>query len=285
MCTIEESTDGNDMESVCTEIAEPIFLEVQENKDIDWDVFPEVRVKIYTMRPPIGLQSLKKKTMSISVQILYPGADGSTTMRYHNTPFAKGACRWAFHAQVRDLDSDWGNHVTKRFISVKKKHPHGKARYMKAIEDSTIAMFLAQQWMSRKPANCKDIEFLPAYVAEVQPENTSSQWVHSSKKMEYFCCEPSLPDGEFQKFSNNAGDWDQALITDKTLLDFCKYTYDATRGYMMVTDLQGVLSDGVYHLTDPAVICEDVDRFGSVNLGPKGLDANIEMVRHLLQEF
>ena len=35
----------------------------------------------------------------------------------------------------------------------------------------------------------------------------------------------------------------------------------------MVTDLQGVKSDGVFYLTDPVILCKDILRFGNNNLG------------------
>jgi hypothetical protein len=37
---------------------------------------------------------------------------------------------------------------------------------------------------------------------------------------------------------------------------------------MMVVDLQGVRTPTDYVLTDPVILCEDVCRFGSANLGP-----------------
>ena len=54
---------------------------------------------------------------------------------------------------------------------------------------------------------------------------------------------------------------------DEWLLRFALWTYEVTGGYLMVTDLQGVLTAEGYTLTDPVVLCTDLTRFGSTNLG------------------
>ena len=47
---------------------------------------------------------------------------------------------------------------------------------------------------------------------------------------------------------------------------------------MMVVDLQGVRSTEGYVLTDPVVLCEDVCRFGSTNLGPRMMRKCIKVI-------
>lgn len=61
-----------------------------------------------------------------------------------------------------------------------------------------------------------------------------------------------------------------------------RWTYEATGGYMMVADLQGVQTPDGFTLTDPAVLCEDVCRFGSTNMGPDGMRRMLEGMRPLL---
>ena len=51
---------------------------------------------------------------------------------------------------------------------------------------------------------------------------------------------------------------------------------------MMVADLQGVMSAEGYVLTDPVILCEDVCRFGSTNMGPDGMRRMLEGMRPLL---
>lgn len=56
----------------------------------------------------------------------------------------------------------------------------------------------------------------------------------------------------------------------------------------MVVDLQGIVSSGIggertLLLTDPAIHCKDIMRFGRTNLGPVGMQVFFE--RHRCNEF
>lgn len=52
--------------------------------------------------------------------------------------------------------------------------------------------------------------------------------------------------------------------------------FQATRGNLMVVDLQGIISKAIstgeptVFLTDPAIHCKDRTRFGRTNLGERG---------------
>jgi len=60
---------------------------------------------------------------------------------------------------------------------------------------------------------------------------------------------------------------------NKTIATFSMWTYEYTNKYLMVVDLQGVVSQshGIV-LTDAAILCHDVMRFGATNLGPTAID-------------
>ena len=83
-----------------------------------------------------------------------------------------------------------------------------------------------------------------------------------------FCAEEPLPGPQdaFKKFSNNAGYWNQDETCD-TLLRFTLFTYRATNGCLLVSDLLGVRKGRDFYLTDPVLLCTDCTRFGSMNLG------------------
>lgn len=52
---------------------------------------------------------------------------------------------------------------------------------------------------------------------------------------------------------------------------FSHWTYHASNGYMMVTDLQGVVNGDVFWLCDPAIHCDDkILAFTKTNLGKGG---------------
>ena len=100
-----------------------------------------------------------------------------------------------------------------------------------------------------------------------------------------FCTENLLPTGgsEFTKYSNNTGYWDADSLNE-TLLRFTKYTHNATHGYIIVTDLQGVCKGNTYHLTDPVILCKDILCFGNTNLGETFIKKCIDSTKAHLNE-
>lgn len=75
--------------------------------------------------------------------------------------------------------------------------------------------------------------------------------------------------GEFRKYNNNNGDEITPTSTlEELMLAFSHWTYEYTRGELLVLDLQGVGEN----LTDPSVIKPEVKQsrgmvFGPANLG------------------
>lgn len=271
MSTIDEG----DEESVAgqTRLPEPDHYEYCAFDKINWCACTPVRAKFWTMKPPTSLDSLRSKFVTIPVQILCAGEQNTAGMKWHETPFSKGACRWAFYAQVENAHGGWEPWVLKRFIG--SGSTHSKLRYLHQCTPQVIAMFLANQFNQRKPAGCKNITFNHSYCVEIEG---------ASGTKEYFNVEELLPlasRDSFQKFCNNAGTWDMTLL-DRSLLEFAKYTFDATGGYLMVSDLQGLNTSDEFFLTDPAVVCKDVEMFGDTNLGEKGVQTNYEVVKRLL---
>ena len=150
-------------------------------------------------------------------------------------------------------------------------------KYLKQMEVSAIAHFLANQYNAAKPSNCKNVHVLPVLV--IGEEDAKNE--HSGNRR--FCAEAPLPSGGtgFVKYSNNTGYWDGDNL-DETLLRFSKYTYEVNHGYIMVTDLQGVQKGDQFYLTDPVTLCKDILHFGSTNLGGKFINKCIEAtVGHL----
>ena len=101
---------------------------------------------------------------------------------------------------------------------------------------------------------------------------------------QYYFVEDELPipkDADFTKWCNNTGHWDlDPKVFEPTLAEFSLWTYEVTKGYMIVCDLQGVKrsfkdSSGrkctEYVLTDPAINCTDPRRFSETNLADKAV--------------
>ncbi|KAL3798707.1 hypothetical protein HJC23_004458 [Cyclotella cryptica] len=206
--------------------------------------------------------------------------ESTMLMRRAPSPFAEGEIRLAFHGQLAKHEDDL---CKKTHAMVMKSFKHvgvgvnDRDQYLKQMEVSAIAHFLANEYNSFKPSHCKMVHVLPVLVIEEEDETNET----SGNRR--FCAEAPLPSGgtEFTKYSNNTGYWDGDHL-DETLLRFTKYTYEVTSGYIIVTDLQGVQKGNQFYLTDPVILCKDILRFGNTNLGEKFIAKCIEStVGHL----
>jgi hypothetical protein len=131
------------------------------------------------------------------------------------------------------------------------------------MEVSNIAFYLSKVYnKSFRRAYLGRVLFLPVCVVEDLDEAKEDAGTRR------FCAETPLPAeaSSFTQYSNNTGYWNEEHL-DETLLRFTEFTYQATNGYLMVADLQGVRKGSDFYLTDPVVLCEDVLRFGRTNLG------------------
>ena len=136
-------------------------------------------------------------------------------------------------------------------------------RYKEEMEIQSIAAFLAQTFKSIAPTGCKEVVFTKVFT------------VSFNERSKRFCCsQEKLMDGSYVKYNSNCGFVNKMEYT-ATLNAFSHWTYHYTDGYLMVVDLQGVKieKDGkvTFLLTDPAIHCKDLLRFGSCNLGKMGM--------------
>mmetsp|Transcript_41651 Transcript_41651/g.118799 ORF Transcript_41651/g.118799 Transcript_41651/m.118799 type:complete len:1081 (-) Transcript_41651:19-3261(-) len=124
-------------------------------------------------------------------------------------------------------------------------------------EVSAVASYLADQFSAGQETGTK-VAFLESHAARSLDGSAP------------FNVEDALPAEEFRRYSNNIGWWEPDA--DPLLMRFTRWTHEATEGYMMVVDLQGVRTSDGFLLTDPCILCTDVSRFGSGNLGPRSLE-------------
>jgi serine/threonine-protein phosphatase PP1 catalytic subunit len=133
----------------------------------------------------------------------------------------------------------------------------GLDEFLCLSEVSAVAAFLAEHF-SAEQGHGSTIRFLESHAAVP---------LDGSKP---FNLEQALPADEFRRFSNNIGWWEPD--TDELLMRFMRWTHQVTEGHMMVVDLQGVRTEEGFVLTDPCILCADVTRFGSGNLGPRAME-------------
>ncbi|ETW05240.1 hypothetical protein H310_04210 [Aphanomyces invadans] len=196
-----------------------------------------------------------------------------STVRIAPLPFARGCERSAFYAQEMVSDPNapskcsWQRMVAKRFLRNESKSANGvEGRYLKAMEGQAMAAALAQNFnklMATGPLAAVSLSFLEASVAKLADGD------------EFVAMERFLP--SFERFSNNV-DWvSPREATDPCVqyaVAFTHWTWVATKGYLMVVDLQGHRANNdTMVLTDPAIHCTDMVRFaGGTNLGARGMD-------------
>ena len=153
----------------------------------------------------------------------------------HSQPFARGISRQCFWGIYRRLKAKKGWHR-----AVFKQFRRGGCYddFEVEVEKALVADFFARKF--NKACNPKRaIRFLiPDIIEEKQGKGT------------YFV-EPVLPVRQFLKYSDNKACWNPKVY-DPVLGDFCKWTYRYSKGKFMVVDLQGVLTDDGFCLTDPA---------------------------------
>jgi hypothetical protein len=242
---------------------------------IDWKKQPYSKVKVYRNVLVCSLADLQNPLKMGMLRFLPKGPvhrtdrtfESTMLMRRAPSPFAEGEVRLAYHGQLAKEESDLlkdGPSMVMKSFKYLGKGINDRDQYLKQMEVSAIAHFLAKEYnkSSLKPPHCPGINVLPVLVVEEVDEKNES----SGNRR--FCTENLLPTGgsEFTKYSNNTGYWDADSLSE-TLLRFTKYTHDATHGYIIVTDLQGVCKGNTYHLTDPVILCKDLLRFGNTNLG------------------
>lgn len=128
---------------------------------------------------------------------------------------------------------------------------------LKEIQQQRAAQKLAFAFNHMKP---KTIPYSPRFL------EVFLLYCHSASQ--WFAIEECMT-GEFRKFNHNSGDEIRPNnMLEETMLAFSHWTYEYTRGELLVLDLQGVGEN----LTDPSVIKSEEKQshdmvFGPANLG------------------
>jgi hypothetical protein len=232
-----------------------------------------VAVKLYQNQPIQSVANLLAAPIAIGM-LKFPRRRTDVTqastmfMRRASDPFAEGEIRIAYHSQLARRKNGLGDNEKSAMVMKSFKHVgkglNNRAQYLKQMEVSTIADFLASEYNESifRPSHCGRIRVLKVVVVEQEDEKSAK---NGNRR---FCAEECLPaDGTvFTKFRDNTGHWNEDHL-DESLLRFTNYTYKISQGYLMVADLQGIRKGQEFILTDPVILCKYVLRFGNTNLG------------------
>ncbi|CAM9749247.1 unnamed protein product [Heterosigma akashiwo] len=229
-----------------------------------WASIPAQKVMVFSNPAPSSTDDLKNPSFGLRILRLIPKVNGTKHYEKHikiaPQPFAKGAIRLAYKGQLQ-LDKGVRDVILKEF-QVAVAEAHSMEKYMAQIEVSSVASFLAEEYNKQKESHLKKVRVLKSTVVKAEHRVVG-------KGDRLYCMEDPLA-GQFVKFCNNTGHWEESRL-DLTLLNFSEFTHTVTGGYMMVVDLQGIVTDDKFLLTDPVILCMDTSRFGNTNLGVEAM--------------
>ena len=197
-------------------------------------------------------------------------------------PFSEGSSKYAFYMKDLTLNQN----LVGKLYKVSKLNENGLYILSKDIISLTICKRIAYDFNNRitniLPDNKYLINFVNAYVYELMhytkyiSNNIQYSDIHTNKSCEnnrlpshqqYYLVENYI-EGEYNKYNNNAG-WINSNLTENSEVAqaFSHFSWQITRGYLMIVDLQGVEEK----LTDPQIHCIDDKKFGKGNLGNLGI--------------
>ena len=252
---------------------------VASQKGTVWIISPLPKTKgdLYVQRVPVRARS--------------SGRDVTVHIKIAPHPFSNGGVRVAYHAQVRHSGtSTWKPYVVKQFIML---HNQKRKEYLDQLETNGVAICLSKMWMKTTKGKAagksgKGIKFIESRALELTVTSGGGGGGGASGGIadNWFHMEKVVP-GTFEKYTDNDG-LCCPKATSRTVLEFSKWSFEhcltPSRGFrMMVTDLQGGKDSSGWVLTDPAILCSDLSRFGPTNYKPEGLDICYEAVKHTLK--
>jgi hypothetical protein len=219
----------------------------------DWDSLATNSATIWIPDLPKTKEDLWRKRNPVI-------ATGRHNIKIAPHPFAKGGVRFAYYALIQVPGKGWQRYVAKEFIEERNRT---KENYLDQVENSGVARFLAGQWGD-------GVSCLEARAFQI---TTTGKWYNLEKALE----------GKFVKWSNNTGAFIKPHPNNRKLYEFLKWTYEYTGGRMMFTDAQGCHNGDGWTLTDPAMLCRDITRFGPTNFDPVLIEVCYEGVKHVLE--
>jgi len=179
-------------------------------------------------------------------------------MKVASHPFDKGSNRAVYKAREYFEDGDFLDLVHKVYLSPIPKHLTRRAYEKSAILNQETAICFAENFAGVKPSSSADIRFTEVFLIE-----------YLCRPNQPFCAGETELKGEWVKYNNNAG---MVMKNHEIIQCFSHWTYQRSGGRMMVVDCQGVFNRATnsYLLTDPAIHCDDVLKYGGTNLGVTG---------------
>jgi hypothetical protein len=220
--------------------------------------------------PPLLAELHGVKIPDSDAELKRPGTLTTDGKRYYcrvaHYPFSRGGVRAAYHGKLqREGTTEWKNVVLKEFI-----HPPDRSlsEYKNQSENSAVAKYIMEKY-NRHNTPRKSLRIVSSRVLKMENLD-GSEVVYNVEE---------LLSGIFKKWTNNGG---AILEKNNDLLGFTLWSSFRSKGYLLVSDLQGVESDVCITLTDPAVLCKDKSRFGPTNYDDAQMTLCLEAAKNLV---
>ena len=233
----------------------------------DWDMLPTHSGAVFITHELTTKAALRTKCQ--------PFESSTVHIKIAPHPFARGGVRAAYRALVLHKRV-WKEYILKMFLAPKNRTSE---QYLDQLESNNVAKCLAKIFMTKTSEGKRaakigqHISFLESRAVRVTKEDGQIVWYNMEKVI----------DGTFDKWTDNIG-YCNPRPENRTLLEFAKWTYEWTDGFMMATDLQGGKSARKgWVLTDPAMLCQDLSRFGPTNFHEAQLQMCYEGAQHALE--
>ena len=252
-----------------------------------WDTLPKYSATVMRYEVPETIEEIRSDaTLKQTKQ--------TCTLQRAPQPFARGGVRLACFGQQHCSTTHDSGHVRlnlgedvvlKEFMRPGKNLDLERFRYQVDVDCQAVASKLARDFNNQLGSTSTPgrwaIKYLVAKVACINIDE---------KTQKFMAIEKEYPPGsEWLKFTNN---WDmKATGRDaefnemiELLVAFTHFTWEHTKHFCMVTDLQGIVISDSDHgagrptilLTDPAIHCPGDLRFGKTNMQDKGVAAFFE---------
>ena len=202
---------------------------------------------------------------------------------FEKTPFEEGAFRYCYKGEIRNINNDFctncyfpsGKCVVKVF---KKKIAKYSSDLSEDFKNSIYANRMAKIFRSTQMGSqCYDLKFVIPFAASLEKYASYNLFflipirdddsMQKIKKNEWLAIEPYIT-GKYEKFVSNTN-WTNPSIGE-AIPAFMHWNWVYSKGEKVVSDVQGVIKNNYYQLTDPAVQSINQE-YGSTDLGAYGI--------------
>lgn len=239
---------------------------VQKGKKLDKNsdsyYEPKVRGEVWGVLVPDTKEDARAGNTT-----LHQGHGQGCDVEIAKYPFAAGSLRAAYYARVKfDSKGTVEMWILKEFMIPAHRN---EKEYANSSENSAVACYLAETYCRTHKVS-KQIRAIKSRVLKVQ---------RPAGAVQLYNMEEELPK-DFIKWTNNAG---VVVLGLDDLIRFSKWSYDYFDGYLMIADMQGCETSSEYLLTDPAILCKDLTRFGPTNYELANMIMSYEALEHWLK--